>query len=68
MLEEPYELIAHVRLCGEVDRATGRLYPEHGQNRAGFLGQSKIWCAVLPIKRALALAVRFYFYSSSIKN
>ena len=28
MLEEPYELIAHVRLCGEVDRATGRLYPE----------------------------------------
>ncbi len=28
MLEEPYELIAHVRLCGEVDRVTGRLYPE----------------------------------------
>ncbi len=28
MLEEPYELIAHVRLCGEVDRVAGRLYPE----------------------------------------
>ncbi len=34
MLEEPYELIAHVRLCGEVDRATGRLYPELGPNRS----------------------------------
>ncbi len=31
MLEEPYELIAHVRLCGEVDRVTGRLYPELDQ-------------------------------------
>ena len=37
MLEEPYELIAHVRLCGEVDRATGRLYPELRPNGAGFL-------------------------------
>ncbi len=31
MLEEPSELIAHVRLCGEDDRVTGRLYPEQGQ-------------------------------------
>ena len=31
MLEEPYELIAHVRLCGEVDRVTGRLYPERDE-------------------------------------
>ena len=29
MPEEPYERIVHVRICGEADRVTGRLYPEH---------------------------------------
>ncbi len=50
MLEEPYELIAHVRLCGEVDRVTGRLYPELGQNRAAFLSDFSVLSAVLPVK------------------
>ncbi|MHC4310499.1 MAG: hypothetical protein ACYSSN_11175 [Planctomycetota bacterium] len=33
MPEEPYESIAHVRICGEAGWVTGRLYPELGPNR-----------------------------------
>jgi len=28
MPEEPYELIAHVRICGGIGQVTGRFYPE----------------------------------------
>ena len=44
MLEEPYELIAHVRLCGEVDRVTGRLYPELPTKGHRFF--ELVWCSL----------------------
>ena len=47
MLEEPYELIAHVRLCGEVDRVTGRLYPEP-ERRLDAEFQMGKWLAAAP--------------------